>query len=172
MKQFMFFLVLIIQCSRVFCQSILNGVVIDAEDNKPVKYVTIGITSKPNGTVSDVEGKFKITLSNTVNDHDTMKFSSIGYQSMAFSVEELKNRSKGEQLKISLKKSINVLKQVSVTAKKVNMKILGYETTSKLFGYGFSSNELGSQAGIIIPIRHPDTKIENLRFFIIQNSFK
>ncbi|MDB5017065.1 MAG: hypothetical protein JWQ84_1897 [Mucilaginibacter sp.] len=172
MKSCLFLLVLVIQCSRTFCQSVLNGGVIDTDDNKPLKYVTIGITSKPNGTVSDNEGKFKLILNNTVNDRDTIMFSSIGYQSVVFLVGELKNKLKGGLLLIPLKKSVNQLKQVLITAKKANVEILGYEKNSTLFGVSFNSNQLGGQAGIIIPIRHPGTNIESISFLIIKNSFK
>ena len=172
MKRFIFFLILIFQGFGAFSQSVLTGVVVDAGDNKPVPYVSIGITSKPNGTVSNIVGVFSLTLDNTVNNNDTLKFSSIGYHDKVFLIGELKDKLKAGQLTITLTKSVNELKQVSIIAKKAKVKIVGYETSSKLLSVGFASNNLGSQGGIIIPIRHPETNLENLSFLVVQNSFK
>jgi hypothetical protein len=172
MKRSILALVLIIQGLQGYTQSILTGVVIDAEDNKPVQYVSIGITTTPNGTVSNVAGLFSINLDNKVTNNDTLKFSSIGYQSEAFLIGELKERLKDGPLIISLKKSVIQLKQVSIVSKKVHVKIVGYDKNSKLFGLGFDASGVGSQAGVIIPITHPETNLQNLSFFIIQNPFK
>jgi hypothetical protein len=172
MKRYVLVLVLIIQGLHGYTQSILTGVVINAEDNKPVPYVSIGITTTPNGTVSNIAGVFSITLDNKINDNDTLKFSSIGYRSEAFLIGELKERLKDGPLTISLKKSVNQLKQVSIVSKKVRVKIVGYDKNSKLFGLGFDASGVGSQAGVIIPITHPETNLQNLSFFIIQNPFK
>ncbi len=172
MRCTLFFLLFIFKCSLTFSQNSLKGVVLDAESNKPVPYVSIGITDKPNGTVSNAEGEFKIDLDTKVNNNDTLKFSSVGYQSKAFLVAELRDKFKGGPLNISLEKAVKELKQVTINAKRVNVKILGYETVSKLLGLGFGSNSIGSQAGVRIPIKHPNTNIENLSFFIIQNSFE
>jgi len=171
MRQSIWILVLIIQSIYAYPQSVLTGVVLDAEDNSLVPYVSIGIAGKPIGTVSNGKGVFSIILDNKINNNDTLKFSSIGYRSEAFLIGELKDRSKEKPLSISLKKSINQLKQVSIVSKKANVKIVGYETNSKLFGLGFGSGEVGSQAGVIVAVKHPGTNIENVSFFIIQNSF-
>jgi hypothetical protein len=128
MKRSIFFLFLIFQAFVSFSQSVLTGAVVDAEDNKPVPYVSIGITSKPNGTVSNTAGIFSLTLDNTVNNSDTLKFSSIGYHDKAFLVGEFKEKLKAGTLTIALTKAVNELKQVSVTAKKATVKIVGHHT--------------------------------------------
>lgn len=172
MKCFLFFMLLLCNCSFTFAQSTFKGVVTDEESNQPVPYVGIGIINKANGTVSNIAGEFKIDLDARVTNDDTLKFSSIGFESKAFLVGELKNKFKDGSLSISLKKSVNQLKQVIVYSKRGNEKILGYETTSKLLGVGFSANEMGSQGGVRIPIKHQNTNIESLSFFIIQNTFE
>jgi hypothetical protein len=172
MKPYIFMVMLLIQGLHAYSQTVLNGVVTDAADRKPVPYVSIGVTSTPNGTVSNVDGAFRITLENKVNSNDTLKFSSIGYLSETFLIRDLKEKSKDGPLAISLKKSVNQLPQVSIVSKKVHVKIVGYDKNSKLFGLGFDASGVGSQAGIIIPITHSETNLQNLSFFIIQNPFK
>jgi hypothetical protein len=172
MKYALFFIIIFFSGSIAFAQNVLKGDVIDTETNKPVPYVSIGVISKPDGTVSNARGEFEITLDAKITDTDTLVFSSIGYQSKAFLVGDLKKEFKETPLSISLKKSVYELKQVVISSKHAHVKILGYETTSKLFGLGFGTNSLGSQGGVRIPIKHPNTNIESLSFFIIQNPFE
>ncbi|MDB5024490.1 MAG: outer membrane protein with a CnaB-type/M14 peptidase domain [Mucilaginibacter sp.] len=172
MKSGLLFVLILLISSRAFAQSSVKGVITDAEDNKPVPYVSIGIINKTDGTVSTVTGNFKIDLDVQVNDSDTLKFSSVGYKSKAFLVADIHHMLSDSLLRVSLEKSVKELKQADVNYKRVKVKILGYETESKLFGYGFSSNVMGGQAGVRIPIKHSNTSIENFSFFIIRNSFE
>ena len=172
MKRSLFFILVFFNSSMVFAQTVLKGVVIDTETNKPVPYVSIGIINKPEGSVSNAGGEFEITLDAKITDNDTLVFSSIGYQSKAFLVCDLERIFKKGPLNILLKKSVYELKQVVISSKHAHVKILGYETTSKLLGLGFGTNSLGSQGGVRIPIKHPNTNIESLSFFIIRNPFE
>jgi hypothetical protein len=156
MKPYLLLFALLISCSMAFCQTVLHGVVVDAGDRQPVPYVSIGVTSTPNGTVSDAAGGFTLTLDAKVNDADTLKFSSIGYESRAFLVGELKNSMKAGPLSISLVKAVSQLKQVTVFSKKTKVQTLGYSTNSKLLALGFTANELGSQGGVILAVKHPN----------------
>ena len=165
-------LVFIIQALCAHAQYVITGVVVSMENNNPVEYASIGITNKPYGTVSNASGMFSILLNDKITDNDTLRFSSIGYQSEAFLISELKDRLKTGILVISLQKAVKQLREISVISKKAHRKIVGYDTNSKLFGLGFDASGVGSQAGVIIPVKQPSTNIENFSFFIIRNSFK
>ncbi|HEY4322755.1 MAG TPA: carboxypeptidase-like regulatory domain-containing protein [Mucilaginibacter sp.] len=172
MKRSLLFILFLLNSVSIFAQSTFKGVVTDDENGKPVPYVSIGIINKLSGTVSNADGEFKINLDIKVSDDDTLKFSSIGYQSKAFLVGDLKKKFKDLPLNVTLKKAVNHLKQVVINSKRGNEKILGYPTTSKLLGFGVGTNSIGSQAGVRISIKHENTSIENLSFFIIQNTFE
>ncbi|WP_184550045.1 carboxypeptidase-like regulatory domain-containing protein [Mucilaginibacter sp. FT3.2] len=172
MNRYLLILTFLIPGLHSYAQNMLTGVVIDAEDGKPVQYASIGVIRTPNGTVANIAGSFSITLDSKVMDDDTLKFSSIGYQSEAFLIKDLRKKTENGPLTISLHQSVNQLKQVSIILKKAHVKIVGYDKNSKLFGLGFDASGVGSQAGVIIPIAHPETNLQNLSFFIIQNPFK
>ena len=172
MKQYILIAVILLQGISAYTQNTVTGIVTDVEDHKPVPYASIGVTRTPNGTVANAAGVFSIALDSKVTDNDTLKFSSIGYQGEAFLIGELKQRLKNGPLTISLNKSVSQLRQVSVNSKKGHVKIVGYDKNSKLFGLGFYASGVGSQAGIVIPITHPGTNLENVSFYIIQNPFK
>ena len=172
MKCLLLFMLFLYSGSFTFAQSAFKGVVTDEESKQPVPYVSIGIINKASGTVSNVNGEFKIDLDANITDNDTLKFSSIGFESRAFLVGELKIKFKDTPLSISLKKAVNQLKQVIVYSNRGHEKILGYETTSKLLGLGFNASGMGAQGGVRIPIKHQNTNIESFSFFIIQNTFE
>jgi hypothetical protein len=172
MKRYLLIIATLIQGFNAYAQSTLSGIVMDDEDHKPVPYVSIGVTTTPDGTVANAAGTFTIMLNNAVTDKDTLKFTSIGYQGQAFLIGDLKKKMQAGALNIVLKKAVSELKQVSVTSKKGQVKIVGYDKNSKLFGLGFDASGLGAQAGVIIPITHPETNLQNLSFYIIQNPFK
>lgn len=171
MKHYTVVLFFLILSSYTYAQNILNGVVVDAENNGPIAYVSIGITRIPHGTISDTQGSFKLSL-DKVTESDTLKFSSIGYESKDFLILQLKERMRNGALVISLTKSVTEIKPVSILAQKAHVKIVGYDKNSRLFGLGFDSSGVGSEAGITIPITHKETALQNLSFFIIQNPFK
>jgi len=172
MKVSIFFILFLFRCSFIFAQTYLHGIVVDNEDNKPVPYTTIGLINRARGTVSNVDGKFSIDLGVKIGDNDTLRFSSVGYQTRDFLVRDLNKSLSTPQLVIALKKSITELKPVIVSSTHAHIKILGYETTSKLLGLGFGTNSIGSQGGVRLQVNHKNTNIENLSFFIIQNSFE
>ncbi|HAL81890.1 MAG TPA: hypothetical protein DCO83_06370 [Mucilaginibacter sp.] len=172
MKRCVFFILFLLNCPVLFAQTSLWGMVIDTGSNKPIPYVSIGIISKARGTVSDINGEYKISLDAKIADDDTLRFSCIGYQTRDFLVGELRKKYLGMRLDIGLTKSVKELKQVVINAKRANVKILGYPTTSKLLGVGFGANSIGSQGGVRLTVKHQNTNLESLSFFIIQNSFE
>ncbi len=172
MKRLILIVAIAAQGLQVYAQNIVSGMVMDAENNKPVPYVSIGITRTSIGTVSNAGGLFNITLNDKINDNDTLKFSSIGYQSELFLISEINKRLKNGPLTIPLKRSTDQLEQVSVISTHAHTKIAGYDKNSKLFGLGFDAGGIGAQAGVVIPIAHRETNIQNVSFFIIQNPFR
>src|SRR5579863_9769035 len=105
MRRLVWLFAYLMQTFCAFSQSVLTGVVLDAQDHKPVPYVSIGVTSTPNGSVSGAAGVFSITLLKNVTDNDTLKFSSIGYSTEAFLIRELKEEIRDGPLRISLRKT-------------------------------------------------------------------
>jgi CarboxypepD_reg-like domain len=171
MKHTLLFFAILFHCAFADGQFYLKGIIIDVESNRPVPYVSIGVIGKATGTVANVNGEFELILDDKINDNDTIRFSSIGYESSDYSMAGLKTKQANAPVTITLKKTVNELKPVAVNSKHAKVKILGYDTNSKLFGLGFGSGAIGSEGGVLIPIKHPNTNIENFSFFIIQNPF-
>ena len=171
MKHLWFFILIFLQAAIVYSQPILKGKVTDKENKIPIPFVSIGVINKANGTVSNNEGEFELKLSDQITDEDTIRFSSIGYQAVDYAIGDLKKLSGSESLNIKLSRLVKELQPVVINSKRAKVKILGYETNSKLFGLGFGSYAVGSEGGVRLVVKHLNTNLESLSFLIIQNPF-
>jgi len=90
----------------------ISGKVIDEETQEPIPYVSIKINNH-NGTISNEEGNFSITISEQNSEKDSIYFSSIGYTTRAILVQ------KTTDTIISLKPEILELSNVYLTGKKL-----------------------------------------------------
>ncbi|MFA8436019.1 MAG: erythromycin esterase family protein [Marinifilaceae bacterium] len=66
----------------------ISGRIVDSKKEKPVPYVNIGIKNYPNGTMSNLDGCFKLDISKD-NLQDTLSVSCIGYTTQFLPVKEL-----------------------------------------------------------------------------------
>lgn len=139
----------------------LKGVIIDSETNKPVPFVNIGVLDKNIGTVSDIKGKFSLTL----KESETVRFSSIGYEPFAksFSTDAL-------NLSIKLKPSTTMLSEVVITGSNFSKAVvLGQKINKRRHSVGFGSRQLGTQIGALIKVKKP-TMIDKAHFTINRTS--
>ena len=138
-------IILFIFSLSLFAQNSVEGIIKDAETDKPIAYVNIGIVKKSKGTVSNNEGKFKFEIpSNLMND--TIRLSSIGYTSKSMLVKNFIAILKEKSI-IKLLPNIIELNEVVITNKKLKEKIVGNKSKSKkikgVFKYAVAGNEVG-----------------------------
>ena len=131
--------------SSIFGQTI-TGIVLDKDSEIPITYVSIGIINKTGGTYSDDSGKFSITVS-ALEETDSLRFSSIGYRSVSFSMNEIKEKLIEMDLKVFMVKEIVNLRGVSIFTHKYRKKFLGNKISNRHVCI-CGSNEM--ESGIII----------------------
>jgi hypothetical protein len=145
-------LVIICLLSKTVFADNISGLIIDAQSGKPVDYVSIGISGKNKGTVSDYNGKFSIHLTADFNN-DTLRFSKIGYNSNWILISELKA---GSVNTIKLSPKSYELKEVEVLSKFLVTKTLGVTTSSRFLSLGVEENSpLGFELGILMKNKKP-----------------
>lgn len=83
----------------------LSGVAYKAGTREPIPFVTIGVLHTPNGTVTNVNGVFSISVKET----DTLVFSSVGYKKLTVRVDF-------SDTNIFLEEEITALEEVKVIA--------------------------------------------------------
>jgi hypothetical protein len=147
-----------------YSQNIFKGLVIDSVGSKPIPYVNLGIINKNVGTVSDINGHFRLELPEQY-DHDEMKISIIGYESKIFKVSEFKNIVSHNQI-IKLKESVYELSKIEIISDRLDTHILGNTTTSKVIEAGFKNNALGNEVGIKVKIKKSPTYVERFNFYV------
>ncbi len=151
-----------------FGQNSANGVIKNAQTNEPIPYVNIGILNRDKGTVSNEDGEFTLEISNEFIN-DTIKISSIGYESRIFITNEFIKTLK-ENKNITLSEKVIELNEVVVSNKKLKEKILGNKTKSKMMRGGFRNAELGNELGIKVKIKKSPTYITKFHANVTSNT--
>jgi len=158
MKKLAFVLpVAILFVTNTFAQ-VFDGTIKDAKTNSALAYVNVGVIGKAAGTVTDIEGHFKLDLAQ-VGDADSLRMSMIGYAAKSFSVADLK-KNEAKYKTISIEPIEVQLKEVKVKNRKWKEGVLGNTTQSKSTNAGFTSNKLGNEIGIVIGIKHSPTVLK------------
>ncbi len=151
-----------------FGQSIYSGFIKDSISNAPLPYVNIGVVDRDVGTVSDMEGKFKISLEDKFDD-DSLRVSIVGYQTRVFKVAEFKAYIVNNP-EMKLLERTQELRAIIVTEKRLKEEILGNRTESKKFRGGFTKSDLGNELGIVVQVKKGGAFIKTFNAFIVSNT--
>lgn len=107
--------------TSVFAQSI-SGKVRDNEENI-LPYANIGIVGLNRGTISNLAGEYSIDISDVSNDK-VIRFSSVGYKSVDFKIEELKSQ-QNFKVNVELNKIVFSINEIVVKPEHVEPIFLG-----------------------------------------------
>ncbi len=113
-----------------------EGVVIDQKTNVPIAFVNIGIVNKNFGTVSGLQGKFRLCIPEK-HLNDTLTFSRVGYQTLSIAIPELLTV---KSHKIQLIEKATALKEVIVKAKRNRERKIGNKSHNPLL-WGYIQNK-------------------------------
>lgn len=163
---------------NTFCFSherTIIGEVRNADNNNNLAYVNIGIANKSTGTVTDINGAFKLNLSKMITDNDSVIFSYVGFISQKHCISDLLNKSNT----ISLIQEEFELDEVLISAKKLKAKKIGRSTKGlglthyNLYSYYEKDvdDRLSKELGMKFRIRK-NCHIKDLNFNITSNQFK
>jgi len=140
--------------------------VLDSKTHQAIEYVNIGIVNKANGTTSNTEGKYEITLDGTYNN-DSLKFSCIGYAPYSIKVSDYKKRTNKD---IELKVKDIQLNVVNVKPRTFVRKTLGYSIKSKFVQISGSDVDLGNEIGVMLKVKKL-AKLETLNINLAALSY-
>ncbi|WP_176420227.1 carboxypeptidase-like regulatory domain-containing protein [Lutibacter flavus] len=93
----------------------MSGLIIDANTQKPIEFVNIGIVNKNLGTVSDLQGEFDFNVPKA-SINDSITISHINYYAVKIPIHKVKNHI------ITLKPRTNELSEIMLTNKKKKRK--------------------------------------------------
>jgi hypothetical protein len=156
MKKLLSSLLTLISFLSLAQAQVFEAAIKDAKTKEALPYVNVGIIGKAVGTVTDMDGQFKLSLT---NDADSLKMSMIGYKAQTFLVGDIKKNIARYKI-ISLEPAIVQLKEVKVVKRNFKEVVLGNKTESQSTNAGFTSNKLGNEIGIVIKIKKSSTLIK------------
>lgn len=93
----------------------LEGKILDSVTNLPIEYANITLMTKNKGVYANIDGKYNFDISKHL--YDTLKVSSIGYNSKFIILDKFKSK-KNIKLDISLSQKITQLDEVVLNLKK------------------------------------------------------
>ncbi|MEQ8474048.1 MAG: carboxypeptidase-like regulatory domain-containing protein [Marinoscillum sp.] len=154
--------------TNLYGQQTLSGVIKDQVSNKPVPFVNIGVVNRGTGTVSNESGQFEWKLDRDFQN-DTIRISSIGYESRSFTVSEFIDAIRKDSV-IGLKEQIIELEVIVVSGREFKEKNLGKETSSGMMRGGFRNAELGNEVGTKISVKQSSIMIEKFHTYVTANT--
>lgn len=140
------FILIFLFVSKVVFSQVFQGSTLNHSDKKPISYVNIGVFGKNIGTVSEENGKFKLSLSGTSHS-DTVKISCIGFKSKLLLVNSIIDKNINE---VFLEENKIELPPLTVNPRNYKLKKLGVDTRTKSIQVGFGENLLGKEIGVLI----------------------
>jgi hypothetical protein len=164
-KVFILFLNLI--CSSLtFCQSVVSGQIVDANNREPLAFVSVGIMGTDKGTITNENGFFKLAI-NGISPEAKVRFSMVGFESQTIVVKDFISN----ENVIQMKEQPFKLKEVVVRSTKtkrwtIGTKASNAKTVTGWGGCGNCSAELGGiERGIAMKISKP-VFVERVNFFV------
>lgn len=125
-KGFYFFMIFQLLISVAFSQVIvMDGIILDSENQQPIEFVNIGIIYKNQGTITDSDGRFKLILPKAYQS-DSVTISHINYYPAKIMVKSLKNAT------IFLDPKTTKLTEVVVSNKKIRNRKIGVKSYNPL----------------------------------------
>ncbi|MGB5930281.1 MAG: carboxypeptidase-like regulatory domain-containing protein [Cyclobacteriaceae bacterium] len=145
-----------------FSQEIeMSGLLIDSETNNPIEFANIGVVNKYKGTVSGLDGRFKIKFSQEFAS-DSLTISHVTYEPVKIPITNSKD------LVILLQPNENKLPEVVVTHRKTKTRKIGVKSYNPLLWVSISSEELDiieSAKQIRIP-NNKTVRVNGVNFYL------
>ncbi|MFK7772213.1 MAG: carboxypeptidase-like regulatory domain-containing protein [Saprospiraceae bacterium] len=141
----------------------ISGMVLNKDSQIPIEFVNIGVLENPNGTVSSENGEYKLNLNET---DQTIRFSSIGFESQTFLKEDLAKVEKVYLQPITYDIGmVNINSKRFEKQKKIGKRIRSRINTSAWGGSKFSGLEIG------VPIKiKKESLLKSAHFGILKSS--
>lgn len=119
-----------------FSQEIsMKGIIADSETKSPIEFVNIGVLNKNKGTISNLNGQFKLVVSRRFSN-DSLTISHINYYAIKIAIENFGNKT------IFLEAKTNELIEVVVSNKKKRNRKIGVKSYNPLLWLNAISEDM------------------------------
>jgi len=147
----------------------ITGFTKDKETGQEIAYVNIGVLNKNTGTVSNINGKFELTIDDQF-DNETLRISIVGYKSLTYKVSDFK-KAISESNSILLERNIAELKEIVIKNKNLKSAEIGNILDRRTVSAGFVNNVLGNEIGIVVKVKGKPTYVESFNAIVDYNHY-
>jgi cytoskeletal protein CcmA (bactofilin family) len=149
----------------------ITGYIFDNTTNRPLPYVNIGFIEKAVGTVSDEDGKFWLTYNtHKISSDDILQISSLGYKTIKIKASKFYGTI-AKSNTIYLTPMPYALDQVVISNEERRIKRVGSSKKKEnSIGYWLNKEALGGEIATKINITHRNSKLHNLKFYVVKNN--
>jgi len=119
--------IILVETENLPQKKFILGYIVEDETNNAIPYATVMLLNSSDGVISDYKGRFEIEFES--NTSDTLKFTSLGYESKKIATNKLLNKN---SIKVGLEKKVFPLEDVNVSAKDYGEVFLGNNGISNL----------------------------------------
>lgn len=149
-------------------QNTVKGSIKSSATQAPLAYVSIGVVGTSQGTLTDAEGNFTITLDEKHAD-ETLRIAMLGYRSRTYKGADFR-ASMQQNPVVALEEEVQQLQEVVIANRKPKEKVLGNTTTSNV-GLTFSSDQLGNEMGVVIKVKKSPAYLKSFSTHIVANEY-
>jgi hypothetical protein len=151
--------------ARPAAAQVISGAITDAATHAALPYVNVGVVGKDLGTVSTEGGTYQLAFREALAN-DTVRISSIGYQTRLLTLRALR-----AQPNIALAPGSVALQEVRVQGRSVFRRALtlGNTTNSLTSNLNLNTKDLGSEIGTVISIKRRPTRVLTANFNVSYN---
>ena len=162
------FAIFLIICLPVFVTAqgriIIEGIVKDKVTKEPIPYVNLGFFEEGIGTVSDINGKFKLTYKSS-KKLSKLIFSHLNYQNLTINLEN----NSSSYFEVSMESKETRLEEVIITGSRPSY--IGTKNTNDKYVGFFKAKGLGGEVGTIVK-NNEKCNVKGFGINIVKNTFR
>jgi len=165
MKILNLLLVFILAPLFLHSQVTIQGKILDASDRSPISFVNIGIKALANGTVSDENGQYLLSINNA-GPQDVVTISAIGFEAQELPLKDLMQKKD-----VLLQPKAYDIEGIELSARQWNAEeiLIGNDQEKRKQSIGFANSVLGTEIGGLLEI-DKETWIKSAHFVVNRGS--
>ena len=150
-------------------QSTLEGRLLSLSDQQPLIYANVGLVACNLGTVTDVEGRFVLTIPDSLRGKE-IRFSQYGFEPYSMVVSAAFFQQAEGGLLIYMTEHVQDQEEMTVRAPELKQKELGRKSENGTITVGFLSYQLGSEMGSVIDVKRR-SYVEDFNFGVYATGY-
>lgn len=150
-------------------QSEITGRITDKSNGEPIPYVNIGLVNGRSGTVTDINGNFRLKLPEKT-DSVKIRFSVYSFEKQTYDLDVYTKQFGATDAKIELQPIYLEQDEVLVKAPELKDKVLGHQVHSSSARIMFDSDEFGSELTCFIKVKRT-SYVKDFNVYLINNDY-